>query len=71
MGDVLQIQAIHHFSKINLQFDFQGKKLQDLLSLLPIDSLDLNRQHVLLKANFALMQLYVERGKETTQLPLW
>jgi hypothetical protein len=38
--------------------------------LLPVGSLDLSRQHVLLKANFALMQLYVERGKETIQLLL-
>jgi hypothetical protein len=59
------------FLKLICSCEFQGKKLQDLLSLLPIDSLDLNRQHVRLKANFALMQLYVERGKVETQLPLW
>lgn len=52
--------------QINMWYDFQGKKLQDLLSLLPIESLDLNRQLVSLKANFALIQLYVEKGEVTT-----
>lgn len=47
-------------------YNFQGNKLQDLLSLLPIESLDLNRQLVNMKANFALMQLYIERGEVTT-----
>lgn len=58
-----QVQTI---CQINIWYDFQGKKLQDLLSLLPIESHDLNHQLVKLKANFALMQLYVEKGEVTT-----
>lgn len=66
--------GLYHFVSLFLTLavtvDLQevGKKLQDLLSLLPIDSLDLNRQHVHLKANFALMQLYVERGLDIADI---
>jgi hypothetical protein len=60
---VPQIQVL---CQINIWYDFQGKKFQDLLSLLPLESIELNRQLVILKASFALMQLYVERGEVTT-----
>ncbi|PNF31542.1 hypothetical protein B7P43_G00781 [Cryptotermes secundus] len=60
------------FLTLALTVDLQevSKKLQDLLSLLPIGSIDLNRQHVILKLNFALMQLYVERGLDIADIAL-
>ena len=39
-----------------------GNKLQDLLSLLPANSLDASRMRVCMKANIALILLYVEKG---------